>query len=141
VSGGGAGALLVSPFNMKWRCYVQAGVVEESKFCLFLVVFPVRCISSISPRFYFRRHTFCFLPLATILELSLVFIYLFYYLFIYFLKFLFFYYSYVHTMLGSFLPTAPTPPLPPCSLPVPHTPSIPGRNYFALISNFVEERV
>jgi hypothetical protein len=26
-------------------------------------------------------------------------------------------------------------------LPLPPTPSIPGRNYFALISNFVEERV
>jgi hypothetical protein len=42
--------------------------VEESKFCLFSVVFPVRCISSISPRFYFRRHAFCFLPLVAILE-------------------------------------------------------------------------
>jgi hypothetical protein len=30
---------LVSPFNVKWRCYAQAGGVEESKFCLFLVVF------------------------------------------------------------------------------------------------------
>jgi hypothetical protein len=53
----------------------------------------------------------------------------------------FFFYSYVHTMLGSFLPPSP-PPLtispPP---PSPPTPSIPGRNYFALISNFVEERV
>jgi hypothetical protein len=57
-----------SPFNVKWRCYVQAGGVEESKFCLFSVVFPVRCISSISPRFYFRKHAFCFLPLAAILE-------------------------------------------------------------------------
>jgi hypothetical protein len=66
--GGSLGALLVSPFNMKWRCYAQAGAVEESKFCLFLVVFPVRYISSISPRFYFRKHTFCFLPLVTILE-------------------------------------------------------------------------
>jgi hypothetical protein len=47
---------------------VQAGGVEKSKFCLFLVVFPVQCISSISPRFYFRRHAFCFLPLAAILE-------------------------------------------------------------------------
>jgi hypothetical protein len=64
----GLGALLVSPFNVKWRCYVQAGGVEGSKFCLFWVVFPVRCISSISPRFYFRRHTFCSLPLAAILE-------------------------------------------------------------------------
>jgi hypothetical protein len=63
-----AGALLVSPFNVKWRCYAWAGDVEESRFCLFLVVFPVRCISSISPRFYFRKYTFCFLPLAAILE-------------------------------------------------------------------------
>jgi hypothetical protein len=55
---------------LKWRCYAQVGGVEESKFCLFSVVFPVRCISSISLRFYFRRHTFCFLPLATILESS-----------------------------------------------------------------------
>jgi hypothetical protein len=62
------GALLVSPFNMKWGCSAQAGGVEESKFYLFSVVFLVRCISSISPRFYFRRHTFCFFPLATILE-------------------------------------------------------------------------
>jgi hypothetical protein len=68
LSGGGVGALLVSLFNVKWRCYVQAGGVEESKFCLFSVVFPVRCISSVSPRLYFRRHAFCFLPLATILE-------------------------------------------------------------------------
>jgi hypothetical protein len=65
---GGPGALLVSPFNVKWRCSAWAGVVEESKFCLFLVVFPVRCISSFSPRFYFRKHDFCFLPLFTILE-------------------------------------------------------------------------
>jgi hypothetical protein len=67
-SGGGMGVLLVSQFNVKWRCYAQAGGVEESKFCLFSVVFHVRCISSISPRFYFRKHAFCFLPLATILE-------------------------------------------------------------------------
>jgi hypothetical protein len=62
------GALLVSLFNVKWGCYAQAGGMEESKFCLFSVVFPIRCISSISPRFYFRKHAFCFLPLATILE-------------------------------------------------------------------------
>jgi hypothetical protein len=62
------GALLVSPLNVKWRCSAQAGGVEGSKFCLFLVVLPVMCISSVSPRFYFRRHFFCFLPLAAILE-------------------------------------------------------------------------
>jgi hypothetical protein len=68
VSGGGPGALLVSPFNVKWRCCAQAGGVEKSKFCLFSVFFPVRCVSSVSPRFYFRKHAFCFLPLAAILE-------------------------------------------------------------------------
>jgi hypothetical protein len=47
---------------------VQAGGVEGSKFCLFSVALPARCVSSISPRFHFRMHTFCFLPLATILE-------------------------------------------------------------------------
>jgi hypothetical protein len=66
---------------MEWGCYARAGGVEESKFCLFSVVFPVRCISSVSPRFYFRKHTFCFLPLATILEshksLYIVFSFLF----------------------------------------------------------------
>jgi hypothetical protein len=44
--------------------------VEESGFCLFSVVFPVRCLSSISPRFYFRKHAFCFLPPVAILESS-----------------------------------------------------------------------
>jgi hypothetical protein len=73
VSGSGMGALLVSPFNVKWRCYAQAGDVEESKFCLFSVVFPVRCISSVSPRLYFRKHAFCFFPLATILEARIFF--------------------------------------------------------------------
>jgi hypothetical protein len=33
---------------MKWRCFARARGVEESKFCFFLVVFPVRCISSVS---------------------------------------------------------------------------------------------
>jgi hypothetical protein len=42
--------------------------VEGSKFCLFLVVLPARRVSSISPRFHYRRHAFCFLPLAVILE-------------------------------------------------------------------------
>jgi hypothetical protein len=41
-----------------------------SKFCLFLVALPSRCVSSVSPRFHFRRHSFCFLPLAAILALS-----------------------------------------------------------------------
>jgi hypothetical protein len=53
----------------------------------------------------------------------------------------FFFYSYVHTMFGSFSPPFPTislAPLPPPSSPIP---SLPSRNYFALISNFVEERV
>jgi hypothetical protein len=65
-------ALLVSLFNVKWRCYTWAGGVEVLEFCLFLVVFPARCISSICPRFYFRKHGFCFLPLVTILESLLI---------------------------------------------------------------------
>jgi hypothetical protein len=51
------------------------------------------------------------------------------------LKKFFFFYLYVHTMFGSFLPPSPHP------LTYPPTPSLPGRNYFALVSNFVEERV
>jgi hypothetical protein len=70
------GALLVSPFNVEWGCCAWAGGVEELGFCLFSVVFPVRCISSISPRFYFRKHAFCFLPLVAILESLLVYSYL-----------------------------------------------------------------
>jgi hypothetical protein len=69
---GGLGALLVSLFNMKWRFSAPAGDVEGSKFCLFSVILPAKCVSSISPRFHYRRFTFCFLPLATILEFSLV---------------------------------------------------------------------
>jgi hypothetical protein len=69
-SGGSMGALLVSLFNVKWRCYAQTGRVEESKFCFFSVVFPVRYISSVSPRFYFRKHAFCFLPLAAMFLIS-----------------------------------------------------------------------
>jgi hypothetical protein len=61
----------------------------------------------------------------------------FFFLFIYFL-----FYSYVHTMFGSFLPTSPTASItPPAPSLFPATPSLPSRNYFALISNFVEERV
>jgi hypothetical protein len=65
---GGPGALLISPFNVKWRCSALAGGVEGSKFYLFSVVLPARCVSSVSPRFHYRRHAFCFLPLAAILE-------------------------------------------------------------------------
>jgi hypothetical protein len=36
---GNAGALVVSPFNVAWGCYVQARGVEVLEFCLFLVVF------------------------------------------------------------------------------------------------------
>jgi hypothetical protein len=68
MASGGAGALLVSPFNMKWGCYAWAGGVEVSEFCLFSVVFPAKCVSSISPGVYFRKYAFCFLPLAAILE-------------------------------------------------------------------------
>jgi hypothetical protein len=49
------GSPLVSPFNVKWECYTRAGSLEESKFCLFSVFFPVKCICSVSPRFYFRK--------------------------------------------------------------------------------------
>jgi hypothetical protein len=62
------GALLVFPFNVKWRLSATAGDVEGSKLCLFLVIMPAKCVSSISPRFHYRRVTFCFLPLAAILE-------------------------------------------------------------------------
>jgi hypothetical protein len=65
---GGLGALLVSPFNMKWRFSEPAGGVEGSKLCLFSVIMPAKCVSSVSPRFHYRRLTFCFLPLAAILE-------------------------------------------------------------------------
>jgi hypothetical protein len=47
---------------------VLAGGVEGSKFCLFSVIMPANCVSSISPRFHYRRLAFCFLPLAAILE-------------------------------------------------------------------------
>jgi hypothetical protein len=57
-----------------------------------------------------------------------------------FIFFFIFFYSYVHTMFGSFLPPSPHPLLA-HTLSLSPTPSLPGRNYFALISNFVEERV
>jgi hypothetical protein len=62
------GALLVSLFNVEWGFSAWAEGVEESEFCLFLVDFPAKHISSISPRFYFRKHAFCFLSLVAILE-------------------------------------------------------------------------
>jgi hypothetical protein len=65
---GGTGALLVYLFNVVWGCYVWAGGVEELEFFLFLVFFPARRISSVSSRFYFRKHAFCFLLLVAILE-------------------------------------------------------------------------
>jgi hypothetical protein len=49
---------------------VPAGGVEGSKLCLFSIIMPVKCVSSISPRFHYRRLAFCFLPLVTILESS-----------------------------------------------------------------------
>jgi hypothetical protein len=50
------------------RFSAPAGGVEGSKLCLFSVIMPAKCFSSISPRFHYRRLTFCFLPVATILE-------------------------------------------------------------------------
>jgi hypothetical protein len=46
--------------------------VEGSKLCLFSVIMSAKCVSSISPRFHYRRLAFCFLPLAAILESLLV---------------------------------------------------------------------
>jgi hypothetical protein len=65
---GGPGALLVSPFNVKWRFSAPAGGVEGSKLCLFSVIMPAKCVSSVSPRFHYRKLAFCLLPLAAILE-------------------------------------------------------------------------
>jgi hypothetical protein len=65
----GTGALLVSPYIVAWGRYVWAGGLGVSEFCFFLVVFPPRCVSSISARFLlYGAHTICFLPLVTILE-------------------------------------------------------------------------
>jgi hypothetical protein len=65
---GGPWALLVSPFHVKWRFSAAAGGMEGSKLCLFSVIMPAKCVSSVSPRFHYRRLAFCFLPLAAILE-------------------------------------------------------------------------
>jgi hypothetical protein len=53
---------------VKWRFSVPVGGVEGSKLCLFSVIMPAKCVSSVSPRFHYRRLAFCFLPLAAILE-------------------------------------------------------------------------
>jgi hypothetical protein len=57
----------------------------------------------------------------------------------------FFHFSFIIHMciqgLGHFSPLPPPPPLPPTPPPPSNPPSIPSRNYFALISNFVVERV
>jgi hypothetical protein len=45
------GALLFSLYIMAWGSYVQAGGAEVLEFCLFLVVFPVRYVSTVSTRF------------------------------------------------------------------------------------------
>jgi hypothetical protein len=45
------GALLISPFNVKWRFSAPAGDVEGSKLYLFSVIMPAKCVSSVSPRF------------------------------------------------------------------------------------------
>jgi hypothetical protein len=65
---GGPEALLFSPFNVKSKFSAPAGGVEESKLWLFSVIMPAKCVSSVSPRFHYRRLAFCFLPLAAILE-------------------------------------------------------------------------
>jgi hypothetical protein len=67
------GGLLGSPFNVKWRCSALAGDVEGSKLCLFSVIMPAKCVSSVFPRFHYRRVAFCFLPLAAILESEFMF--------------------------------------------------------------------
>jgi hypothetical protein len=52
--------------------------VEGSKFCLFLVTLPAKCVSSISPRFHYKRLAFCFLPLAAFLESLKLYSYILY---------------------------------------------------------------
>jgi hypothetical protein len=44
-----------------WKC-------EGVKVLPLLGGLPAMCVSTISPRFHFRRHAFCFLPVAAILE-------------------------------------------------------------------------
>jgi hypothetical protein len=65
---GGSGDLWFLFVNVKWRFSEPAGGVERSKLCLFSVIMPSKCVSSVSPRFHYRRLAFCFLSLAAILE-------------------------------------------------------------------------
>jgi hypothetical protein len=63
----------------------------------------------------------------------------------FFFFFFFFHFSFIIHMciqsLVHFSPLPPPPPLPPTPPPPAPPPPIPSRNYFALISNFVVERV
>jgi hypothetical protein len=58
---------------VKWRFSAPAGGVEESKLCLFSVIMPAKCVSSVCPRFHYRRVAFYFLPLAAILKTGYIF--------------------------------------------------------------------
>jgi hypothetical protein len=51
LASGCAGVLLVSPYNVAWRSYVQAGGLEVSEFCFFLVFSSAKCSSSVSAIF------------------------------------------------------------------------------------------
>jgi hypothetical protein len=87
--------------------------------------------NELQPHLKFQFHHHCLRREGAFIKLTLR----------WFFFFLFFFYSYVHTMFGSFLPPSPHPlPYLPCPSLSPHH-LLPGRNYFALISNFVEERV
>jgi hypothetical protein len=66
---GSLGALLISPFNVKWRCSAQAGGVEGSKFCLFSVVSPARCVQRLSKISLQEAH-FLLPPSSCHLEIS-----------------------------------------------------------------------
>jgi hypothetical protein len=103
---GSPGALLVSPFNLKWRFSVLAGGMEGSKLCLFSVVLTAWCVSSVSPRFHYKRHAFCFLPVAAILASSNTLL-IFYFLSNWTLTQKFVTYAYIFNHLLSFPPVLP----------------------------------
>jgi hypothetical protein len=65
-------------------------------------------------------------PQQTLFHIVLLFCYYYYF-------FSLVIYSYVHTLFGPFLPSAP------CLLPLPHTPLLLSRTCSALFSNFVED--